>query len=324
MNKLPVVPSADELIDIAFHRARNAPSRVMAPMGKQRSISISKVECVSDYLTDRLEMVIDGYSRLDVSPFAREMLSIELNQQPADENPLEPQIRRISGCILIIRKLRNTHISRIARSPPSASLRIREAFYGRITSLIKDIERDLSTLQKARNLFLRLPEIKDSPVVVIAGFPNAGKSSLLNRISSGRAKVAPYPFTTKYIYVGHAKLGRLDVQFVDTPGLLDRNDDRRNEIESRAIAAIRHLPDLILFLIDPTGVSGSIDEQVHLLTSIKTIFREKEVLPVFTKCDLLETRVNHPEVRIHISSKTGEGIQPLLALIEKKLLIKGT
>lgn len=109
------------------------------------------------------------------------------------------------------------------------------------------------------------------------------------------------------------------MQFVDTPGLLDREEVARNEIEARAITALRHLPDLVLFLIDPTGACGTIDEQMHLLASLKELFKDIEIVPVFTKCDTVDIIPEHPEVAIRVSSLTGDGIDGLLSLIVEKL-----
>ena len=321
MRKLPTIPRPGELIDSAFGRAKKAPSKATGPLGRQRSVSMSKIQSVADYLSERLEVLVEAYSAIEPTPFVREMLSIRLGPKCRTEDQLlYVQLERLTGAVKIIRRLRNEHLARIVKSDPSKSMGFRKAFYGRVMSIIDGLEKDLSVMNAARKMMLTTPDIrKDRPVIVIAGFPNAGKSSLLRRVSSGRPMIAPYPFTTQELHVGHADLGRLEVQFVDTPGLLDREEGARNEIEARAIAALRHLPDLVLFLIDPTGTCGTVDEQMHLLGSLKELFKGIEIIPLFTKCDAVDSIPAHPEVAIRVSSVTGEGIDGLLELIVEKL-----
>lgn len=53
------------------------------------------------------------------------------------------------------------------------------------------------------------------------GFPNAGKSSLMNMLTNARSKVAPYPFTTKIPQLGMMRLGEQDVVIADIPGIIE-------------------------------------------------------------------------------------------------------
>ena len=71
----------------------------------------------------------------------------------------------------------------------------------------------------------------DAFTVVIAGFPNVGKSTVLRRLTGAKPKVAEYPFTTKGIQIGYLETKWNKIQVIDTPGLLDRPIDQMNNIE---------------------------------------------------------------------------------------------
>ena len=78
---------------------------------------------------------------------------------------------------------------------------------------------------------------------------------------------------------------------VDTPGLLDRSMESRNAIEMQAIAALKHLGSLVLFLLDPTEKCGtSLVEQQNLYAEIENLLEGTDILLVTSKADLIEPR----------------------------------
>ena len=101
---------------------------------------------------------------------------------------------------------------------------------------------------------------------------------------------------------------RKQYQIIDTPGLLDRPLSERNNIEKQAIAALRHLADLVVFIFDPTGTSGyQMDEQTLMLENIQKLFNDVTFLIVENKVDIKNTGSEN----IKISCTTGEGIEQL-------------
>ena len=112
-----------------------------------------------------------------------------------------------------------------------------------------------------------------------------GKSSFVNGVTRADNEIASYPFTTTQIRVGHVEVDRIRYQLVDTPGLLDRPEDERNEIESQAVSALEHLADAVLVLVDPSEECGyPLAQQLELRDGIESRF-DVPVLTVGNKSD---------------------------------------
>jgi len=141
---------------------------------------------------------------------------------------------------------------------------------------------------------------------VILGKPNAGKSSLLNRlVGSERAIVTAVPGTTRDIVRETIEVGGLPVSFADTAGLRPTDDLVEGIGVSRAREAAASA-DLVLYLIDAAvGLDAEDRREMDALGADKAIV-------VFTKCDLAAA----PPGTRAISTITGVGFQELLAELD--------
>jgi nucleolar GTP-binding protein len=188
--------------------------------------------------------------------------------------------------------------------------------YGRLASYVQEIDPDLERLHEIIRFRKARPEVLPGvPSVVVAGFPNVGKSSLVARLSSAKPEVAPYAFTTRAIVVGHTDLGFDRLQVVDTPGVLGRAE-RSNEAEQEALAVVGTQPTIVLFVLDPSGSSGyPLADQEKLLERWKSEFPKVPIVPVETKADIVRSGSG----RLAVSSVTGEGIDELRQQIQSVL-----
>ncbi|KAJ4829265.1 hypothetical protein Tsubulata_049236, partial [Turnera subulata] len=155
------------------------------------------------------------------------------------------------------------------------------------------------------------------------------------------AKVCNYPFTTRGILMGHIAFNFQHFQVTDTPGLLKRQDEDRNNLEKLTLAVLSHLPTAILYVHDLTGECGtSPSDQFGIYKEIKGRFADHIWLDVVSKCDLLqESSVlfiteddNTGEVEmerykklgpvgaLHVSVKTEEGVNELKARVHEMLV----
>lgn len=155
-------------------------------------------------------------------------------------------------------------------------------------TVVKRQAQSLEYLEQIRQHLARLPSIDpNTRTLLICGFPNVGKSSFLNKVTSADVEVQPYAFTTKSLYVGHTDYKYLRWQVVDTPGILDHALEERNTIEMQAITAMAHLRASILYIMDVSEQCGySIEEQVSLFNNIKALFANKPLILVANKVDI--------------------------------------
>ncbi len=204
--------------------------------------------------------------------------------------------------------LKNQALREVRRTKDPAIIEnIKKGYYGRLGSYVRQISDDLLFLQDAKNKFRDLPTIDPAiPTAVVAGFPNVGKSSLVTYISTAAPEIAPYPFTTKGITIGHIEDDWRKYQIVDTPGLLDRSFEDRNDIEKQAVLALRYLTDIMIFILDPSETCGySLEVQNKLLNNIRSNFSDVPIVVVESKCDIQKSA---NDVR-RISTVSGEGME---------------
>lgn len=175
-------------------------------------------------------------------------------------------------------------------------------------------------------------ELKLIADVGLVGFPNAGKSTLISKISSAKPKIADYPFTTLVPNLGIVKYREYDSFVVaDIPGIIEGASSGKG----LGIQFLRHIERtrLLLFLIDTTKFSGL---ERTFLKEYKTLLKElenyeadlldKPKILCFTKTDAIPEKlkakldkVKTDTEKISISSVTGENLGELKDLIWKKL-----
>ena len=184
---------------------------------------------------------------------------------------------------------------------------------------------EMCELQKALR---KIPVIElSTPTVVLVGSPNVGKSSIVREVSSGTPEVNNYPFTTRGVTVGHIVNHQKDLRFqvMDTPGLLDRPEEERNEMERLTYASMAHLPTAVIFVIDPTGLAGeksTFAAQLNIRQDLRRRFPQRPWLDVVSKGDIeIPENIAQqlPPNHLRISMMTKIGIDTLKARIEHML-----
>lgn len=301
--KIPTVLTSEELLDKALRRAARARKgkRIVSRRSKQNAEE-SLLLTASNILTDNLANTVRKFPSFDqMHPFYRELADIIV-----DVDQMRMSLSSLQWAGDKIKQLSRQHVGIMRTSDdPSA---IRRQAIGRVSSIVNSIDKNLRFLNDARNKLRKLPEIDMGPSIVVAGYPNVGKSSFVSHVSSAKPEIASYPFTTKGLAVGHFTRDYIRYQVIDTPGLLDRPLEDRNTIELQAISALKHVGKVMLYIVDPSETCGyTLDKQVHLLEGIKKEFL-MPVLVVANKTDL----TNAGESDMSMSTLTGDGVDSVL------------
>ena len=173
-------------------------------------------------------------------------------------------------------------------------------------------------------------EVKIIADVGLVGAPNAGKSTLLNRLTNANVKVADYPFTTLSPNIGVCRLDKENsIVIADIPGL----------IEGASLGKglghdfLRHIERtrLLVHLIDPLSgvsddlVSNSIDNFKIIRKELESYghgLKDKEYVVVINKIDVTEIKENFEKIKkefkkigidvMGISAVTGEGLDLMM------------
>ncbi len=151
--------------------------------------------------------------------------------------------------------------------------------------------------------------LRDGIQLVLAGAPNVGKSSLLNRLAGEEVSiVTPIAGTTRDRVKESITIEGVPMHLIDTAGLRDTNDVVESKGIERSWDAIR-LADLVIFMaeIDSSDTDSRLKDKILAELSPKC-----PVVHVMNKSDLLPVNtLLMPEGAILISAKTGDGIPAL-------------
>lgn len=180
---------------------------------------------------------------------------------------------------------------------------------------------------ESRKIVLELKSIAD---VGLVGMPNAGKSTLLSRLSKARPQIADYPFTTKFPNLGMVAVGHDDgFVMADIPGLIEGC----HAGAGLGHEFLRHIvrAGILVHLVEPCPMDGS--DPVHNYETIRSELAEysqklasRHEIVAVTKAELPEAKFVRDRIEgecnlevLLISAVTGEGLNQLVHRIQLAL-----
>ncbi|MFX0210690.1 MAG: NOG1 family protein [Candidatus Hodarchaeota archaeon] len=294
----------DNWLDSAFRRAMRVStksSKSLPAIVRAKSRESARVRTAAQVLKDRLLRVQRWFPSFDqMHPFYKATLSLFVS---LDE--VKKTLGSITSGKKAIQAIEQDQIRKIKNATETIqAIRARKQAFARFASFMKKLNRRVLFLKELQFKMRGFPNLDpDLPIVVVAGYPNVGKSTIVQKISSANPKIAHYPFTTKEVSVGHVNLLDVQTQIVDTPGILDRPTSERNPIEQQALIAIRYLPDVVVFIFDPSLSCGyELQAQINLFNEVLTTFPSIPIVVAINKVDL----VSQESVE-QLKSRIGDG-----------------
>ena len=165
----------------------------------------------------------------------------------------------------------------------------------------------------------------DLPAVGVAGAPNAGKSSLLNKLAGyERSIVSSQRKTTRDVLTGLLTLRHCNCVLFDCAGLMHQTHNILDELAQQAAVESLQNSSVVVFCVDASKKDWSED------ITIRKLIEPKTLIPVATKCDLLSEEMLANRIAglnklfnvefLPTSAETGIGLEQLRKTIDKKLI----
>jgi tRNA modification GTPase len=219
---------------------------------------------------------------------------------------LSAEVERLAGRVRAI-------LAQVEADLDFADQDVEPAALARVAADLGDLRRDLAdTARRCRAIETYCGEVR----LVLAGWPNAGKSSLFNRLlEAERAIVSPAPGTTRDELRARLHAGGLELVLSDTAGLDEARDELAGKVRAKALEAIGRA-DLVLLCLDATaGAYERTDDLAALVTA--------PVVVAVTKCDaappaaaLAYAAARLPGApAVATSARTGQGLDDLRAAL---------
>jgi tRNA modification GTPase len=187
--------------------------------------------------------------------------------------------------------------------------------------ILNRIEEIRALLRPVADSFARGRIVQEGLMLAIVGRPNAGKSSLFNRIvQRERAIVTAAPGTTRDLVTERVSLGGIPVELVDTAGMREASDEAEQIGIRKSREAVADA-DMVLMVLDATAAPGQ--EELELLATLA----QRRALVVVNKSDLAHPSSAMEEALsglalpvVHTSALSGQGVGELK---EKMLAMVG-
>jgi len=279
-------------IDLAFRRANERASDVRGTkkmkgtrLEKSKRIEVMRIDVIKDVLSERLIGILKSFPDIESLPeFYKELIKCTV-----DYASLKKSLGALNWARKKVLEMHKKYSAKIRKCMELSKINtFRREFYGRVSSVLSQIKTNLKTIENARKSMKNYPAIKTGvTTIAIAGFPNVGKTTLLFKLTGSKPDIQPYAFTTKGINVGYIKKAGKKIQFLDTPGTLDRFE-KMNNIEKVAFLALKMLAEKIIYVFDLTE-PYPLEDQIRLFNKIKAM--KKNVIPYLSKTDIIDKKI---------------------------------
>ncbi len=275
-------------LDQAFKKSKLHGEHVFARNSSEQIIRITKTESeklkvFTKTLKEYMDDIVKKFPNIDNLP----EIYTELIRLTLDYDYLKKSLGALTWTTKRLDELSAKYLGYLKKCERKDDVTaVMKGYYGRIGSVMRQVDKNLKYIEEARKIMKNYPTLKtDLFTVAITGFPNIGKSTLLSKLTPAKPEIQNYAFTTKQINQGYANYSNRRVQFVDTPGVLDRS--KMNNIELQAFLVLKYLVHLVVYVIDLTE-PYPIKQQEELLEKLKE--EDKPIIIYLSKADIIDEK----------------------------------
>lgn len=321
---LSKIENYQDYLDMAFKSGKLRLRKLLADKpklkkdkdAKKKHTQYMEVEQIRDVqvsLCTHLRAIHEKFPSLDsLPPFYNQLAHVTIRYQTTKQ-----ALGSIHWAEKQCKDIAHLTITAIKKSQSIEEIKKRKAaFYGRISSVMKQMQKHLAVIDETRRIMKTWPDIKtDIRTIAITGYPNVGKSSILKALTSAHPEIKAYAFTTKKLNIGYCEREPRVYQLIDTPGAFDREITEMNTIEKQAMLVVKLLAEKVIYVFDPSESCGyEVELQLNLLKRIEKRFN-KPIIVVANKMDLDTTKFGliqkqYPHI-IEISAKENSGVDKL-------------
>ncbi|EGS21125.1 nucleolar GTP-binding protein 1-like protein [Thermochaetoides thermophila DSM 1495] len=283
---IPPVPTAQEFIDIVLSRTqRRLPTQIRPgfKISRIRAFYTRKVKFTQETCSEKFGAIISSFPVLsDQHPFHRDLMNILY-----DADHFKVALGQISTAKNLIETISRDYVRLLKYAQSLYQCKqLKRAALGRMATLIKRLKDPLIYLDQVRQHLARLPDINPTTrTLLVAGFPNVGKSSFVRSVTRADTPVEP-----------------------QRRACLDHPLEEMNTIEMQSVTALAHLRAAVLYFMDISEQCGfSLKAQINLFKSIKPLFANKMVFIVLNKMDIKKFEELDPEMQQEINDLTKSG-----------------
>ncbi len=268
------------------------------------------------------ELQVECYDRLRV------LLELFAQRAQTREAKLQVELALLQYEVPLLREW--IHEADIGERPgfmAGGELRV-DAYYETVKRRLKKIKDELETIRRERDVRRQLRKERGYHLVALAGYANAGKSSLLNALAREHVLVDARMFSTLSTTTRTLPGTHRRILLTDTVGFVDGVPFWMIEAFNATLEEIFQA-DLVLLLVDATDPIEEIRRKVRL--AARTLLPRvavEAILPVLTKVDLLPPDTMAAQVQaltdsefhrppLLLSARTGEGLDDLRTTIEE-------
>ncbi|TYJ19279.1 hypothetical protein E1A91_A09G181700v1 [Gossypium mustelinum] len=315
--KLPMVMPSVDIFQSALRKAKRVlPTKGIANVAKrERNRGAKQLDALMKELAVPLRGYIENFpKRIYLHPYERSLIELTFGAGNYEE-----VLKKVDALRKKVVSVGKEHASLCAKSlsKKEAEERLTEGLE-KLQEIFKCEGQAIDDLLYIAKTLRAMPVVDlEMPTLCLVGAPNVGKSSLVRLLSTGKPEVT------------------------DTPGLLKRCDEDRNNLEKLTLAVLSHLPTAILYVHDLSGQCGmSPSDQFMIYKEISERFGNHLWLDVISKCDLLkespvvfiteDREVDHlelanyrkigPEGALRVSVKNEDGIDKLKKKVHELLM----